>query len=435
MRPSSTNSSRNHHAPRRDRLWRATAIARGLTAVLALAALSGCAADDSLASHAMPIDRVLASDSRFAGVVGRAAEHRLQVLLSWVRGSPELGARQPTLERSGYRVDAEYFYPASTVKLLASIGALEALGAMPDPAPAIDTPLRFLPIFPDQTIEDRDETNLAGGTITLAHEMRKIFLVSDNVAFNRLYDFVGQRELNELMWRAGLKDVRLSHRLSEGRTLEQNRRTRSIECLVPDAPPVVVPARTSPPELDLRLSNIPGLDIGEAYLAGDAKVEKPMNFSERSRITLVDLQNALVMLARPDIDLGPDHPGFALSWSHRRWLLNLMGEFPGDSINPVYDRKEFADDYVKFLLPGLLRVAPRNDWIIRNKVGQAYGFTIENAYVEHRPSGRACFVTATIYTNSDGVLNDNIYEYDQVAFPFMSDLGEMVGRGLATDTR
>ena len=33
---------------------------------------------------------------------------------------------------------------------------------------------------------------------------------------------------------------------------------------------------------------------------------------------------------------------------------------------------------------------------------------------------------AVLYTNADGVLNDDAYEYEQVADPFMADLGQVV---------
>ena len=67
---------------------------------------------------------------------------------------------------------------------------------------------------------------------------------------------------------------------------------------------------------------------------------------------------------------------------------------------------------------------------IYNKIGQAYGFTTENAYVVDTATDRSFFLAATIYTNDDGVLNDDQYEYATVAEPFMADLGEAVVRYL-----
>jgi hypothetical protein len=64
------------------------------------------------------------------------------------------------------------------------------------------------------------------------------------------------------------------------------------------------------------------------------------------------------------------------------------------------------------------------------KSGRAYGFHLENAYVENRDTGRAFFVTATVYANPDGVLNDDDYAYDQLSRPLLASLGSALAREL-----
>ena len=53
------------------------------------------------------------------------------------------------------------------------------------------------------TYEEADESNLEGGRITVRHEIRKLFLVSDNRAFNRLYELVGRDRLAASLERSG----------------------------------------------------------------------------------------------------------------------------------------------------------------------------------------------------------------------------------------
>ena len=173
---------------------------------------------------------------------------------------------------------------------------------------------------------------------------------------------------------------------------------------------------------------LPGLAVGSAYLAVGERVEEPLDFTAKNRIALDDLQRGLCMVVRPDIDC--QGAGFALGTADRALLYSAMVLFPGQSENPVYDPEHYPDDYVKFLLSGLARVVPGSRLFILNKVGQAYGFTTENAYVEDPETGRSFFLAATIYTNANGVLNDDNYEYDEVALPFMADLGEATARYL-----
>ena len=70
------------------------------------------------------------------------------------------------------------------------------------------------------------------------------------------------------------------------------------------------------------------------------------------------------------------------------------------------------------------RRACRRRPTVYDKSGQAYGFTTENACVVDPTGGRSFFLAATLYTNADGVLNDDAYDYATVALPFFAELGE-----------
>jgi hypothetical protein len=293
------------------------------------------------------------------------------------------------------------------------------------PDVGIDTPLRFEPLFEDQKIEEADPSNVGKKTITVGHEIRKLFLVSDNDSFNRLYDLVGHKELNQSMWAAGLSSVRIRHRLSVSRSPSDNLRTRRVEFLLGDSTSIDVPERTSDLALDLNTEG--GVDVGEGYFQGGSLKHSPMSFADKNRISLVDLQDLHVMILRPDVRL-PEKKGLDLGDSDREFLKKAMSEYAAESTNPVYDEATHPDDYVKFLLHGLMRVAPKQDLVIYDKVGLAYGFTVENAYVVNKRTGKSFFLTATLYTNDDGILNDDQYGYDAIAFPFWRDLGEVIAR-------
>jgi hypothetical protein len=107
-----------------------------------------------------------------------------------------------------------------------------------------------------------------------------------------------------------------------------------------------------------------------------------------------------------------------------------MTQFPAESANPLYPAADHPDEHVKFVLPGVRRVVPAEQARVLDKTGQAYGFTTENAWVVDRGTGRSFFLAATLYSNEDGVLNDDLYEYAEVAEPFLADLGEAVARHL-----
>jgi hypothetical protein len=334
------------------------------------------------------------------------------------------------LQRHGYRVDAEYFYPASSIKLCAAVAALQVAEKLqpkslcPD---LIDVPMEISPLFEGDKPQLTEPSNLDGGKITIAHEIRKLAIVSDNPAFNRFYDLVGHEALNRAMHDAGLRSTVINHRLSEPRTIPNMLASAEVSFLIPNNEPIRVPARVS----NLSLKNTSkNLLVGNGYLKDKEIVRTPMDFSARNGISLVDLQNLMVKVARPDIQLGT--PGLKLSDAHRTRLLQAMHEYPRESKNPVYTDKSFTDDYTKFLLPGIRRIFPSTTpgerIEIAGKIGRAYGFSVENCYVRNPANGRSVFVTAVIYTNEDCILNDDKYEYATVADPFFADLGELVAR-------
>lgn len=372
-----------------------------------------------------PLERILRADARFAELLADPARYRLQVVLGLVEDD---AAGRPRLVQHAYRAGAEYFYPASAVKLCGAVAALEELARIRQATGlAVDemTPLVFHPLFAGEELESADPSNLDGGRITVRHEVRKVFLVSDNAAFNHLYELVGPAEIHRSMHRAGLASARIVHRLAERRTPQENLRLPRIE-LLGDGFRHLIPERTDRlPEDD---GLIPGLDVGEAFMEGGEIVRRPMDFRAKNRMSLVDLQRALAMVVRPEVDAGG--PGFELGERQRALLVEAMGQLPRESDNPVYDPEEYPDAWVKYLLPGVRRVLSPERIRVYDKVGLAYGFMIDNAYVVDVETGRAFFLAATIYANSNGVLNDDEYDYETVAKPFLADLGEAVARAI-----
>jgi cell division protein FtsI/penicillin-binding protein 2 len=151
--------------------------------------------------------------ARLSKVLAEASDLRAQVLIG------ELVERdgKPVLVQHSWRADAQYFYPASTVKLLAAVAALERMRELQrGPAPKLDadTPLAFWPPRRGGAIVAQDSDNVTDGKLTLRHLVREALVVSDNESFNRLYEFTGHDRLNKLMWDAGLESVRITHRLN-----------------------------------------------------------------------------------------------------------------------------------------------------------------------------------------------------------------------------
>ncbi len=372
---------------------------------------------------------ILRSHPSLAKILANAEEYRVQVLLGLMKAGP--GGR-PSIEHHGYRVDAEYFYPASTVKLCSAVAALQVTKELSEiSGRAVDerTPLRIHPCFADQPMDDRDEANVGRdnpGAITVLHQLRKLAIVSDNPAHNRLFALVGHREINEHMWALGLPSVRINHRLSEPRPRLDNLRTPQVDFLPTGHTPVTIPARTS----DLWIDNagLPGLLIGRAHMQGDVRIDAPMDFIEKNRFSLADQQRLLAMIVHPG-HFG--YPDLNFDPLPRVLLESSITMLPRECPNPHYSEADYPDHYAKFFLPGLARVAPAADLRITNKIGRAYGFSIDNAYIADTTHQRKPFyLSATIYANTSGLIGADTYDDTTIADPFFADLAEAVARAL-----
>jgi hypothetical protein len=197
---------------------------RSAVAAVAMAAVVAMAGARAVGggSGPDPLATILAAHPEwFSGVLAKTGEHRVQILYTQI----DRDARnRPRFRSFSHGLTDAYFYPASTVKLPAAVLALEKLDDLAIPGLTRDTPLRIEAGTPAQTAVERDPSK-ADGLPTIAHYVKKVFLVSDNDAFNRLYEFLGQREINERLWRRGFEDARILRRLEAGMDPEENRVT------------------------------------------------------------------------------------------------------------------------------------------------------------------------------------------------------------------
>ena len=68
---------------------------------------------------------------------------------------------------------------------------------------------------------------------------------------------------------------------------------------------------------------------------------------------------------------------------------------------------------------------PENIRIFK-KEGDAYGHMIDVAYIVDYKNKIEFFLSAIIYCNSDGILNDDKYDYENIGQPFMKNLGRVL---------
>lgn len=361
-------------------------------------------------------ERMETRPDAFESVLRKARELRVQIIYTKIDRDAK---NFPHFTTYTYREDPQqYFYPASTVKFPVAMLALEKIHDLKVPGLDARAAMYSESTFPGQQPVTTD-TTAEGGVPSVAHYIRKIFVVSDNDAFNRLYAFVGQGEIDRRLIGKGYH-ARIRHRLESNLTPEQNRTTEAMRFMRHDTLLYRQPQSTSKP-----LPAGPQTLLGKGYFSGGKLVRKPMDFSAKNFLSLRDNHEMLKAIIFPQAV--PEKQRFQVSSEDRKFVLQCMSQLPRETLYPAYYRDTtLTDAWVKYFVFGDKKDSIPSAVRIFNKVGLAYGFVIDNAYIVDLEKGIEFMLSAVIYVNRDGILNDNKYEYDEVAFPFFANLGRLI---------
>ena len=321
----------------------------------------------------------------------------------------------PEFTEHHWQVDRNrYFYPASTVKLPVALFALEKLATLKSLGVDRDTIMLTDSAREWQTVRHEDKTAISGKP-SIAHDLRKIFLVSENDAYNRLFEFVGAQQIQKRFETLKLTQSHVFHRLSVAREPDHSRYGNPIRFVHADGH--LIHAQPESVADSLYQSSLPILR-GRGYMEGGVLVEQPKDFSALNIFPLANQHLLLRELFFPSTE------GLRLSPEDRTFIQTLMGQYPRECIETAdASLREKPDVYVK----NFLRWAPmpiRESLRCYNKSGQAYGYMIDNAYIIDREKAVSFFLAAVIHVNANQIYNDDVYEYETIGEPFMAALGK-----------
>lgn len=369
-------------------------------------------ADANLLQTLMQTNPVL-----FKPILDNQDSLRVQIIYTQINRDKK---NRPSFKEYSFNLNKNnYFYPASTVKMPIAFLALEKLNEL-----KIAGLTKTSTMITDSGFTDQDhvynQPNAVDGIPTIENYIKQIFLVSDNDAFNRLYEFLGSEYIQRKLSEKGYPDAIIRHRLQLNRTPEQNSVTNPIQFydstgkLLYSQP--MQKSKTIFPELDVF--------IGKGYLSGGKLVNAPYPFVTKNRVYLQDLHHILQSVMFPA--QSPKKSRFNFSKADYTFLYKWMSSFPKQSEYPHYDTASYWDAYCKFLLYGSAKGNKSPRIKIFNKVGDAYGFLIDVAYIVDLDNNIEFMLSAAISCNTDGIFNDDNYDYDRIGFPFMKNIGEAV---------
>jgi hypothetical protein len=363
-----------------------------------------------------PFDKVFNTikDSTTKSVLANPETFRYQIIYTQINRDKN---GIPHFTNYKLQVDPnKYFNPASMVKMPLAFLSLEKLYELNKPAVNKYTTILYDSSYPRQVAMYADSSS-NNKRPSIAHFIKRAFLISENDPYNRMYQFVGQRDINRKLHQKGYHSTRITRQFM-GYTEDQNRHTNGI--IFVDDQNKILYEQTPKYNTDSFAFGAPVL-IGNAHWnSKDELIQGPFDFTKHNNVSLEDFQQMLQAVVFPSSVSTKKR--FNISEEDRQFLLQFLSQYPSETNYPKYDSEHFYDSYVKFFFQDSTHSMPRN---IRefNKVGWAYGFLTDVSYVLDTVNNVDYMLSATLYVNSDGVVNDSKYDEATVGFPFLKQIG------------
>ena len=344
-------------------------------------------------------------------IIKEKEDYEIQILLTKI---DQYNSKVDFQEYKYQLDDNKYFYPASTIKLPIVVLALKKINELRSKGSEITLKSKITLNYKD----DYSELVIRDSITSFQNLIADVFLVSDNSASNILIDFIGYNYFNDEMENAGFDKTYLNHKFNPdpyvNSTWQISDLDNNIISSINDNQKII--------KADEKTN---GLEKGERrYFKGEI-LDESLNFSEKNRSSITDMHNLIKYIFYPEIfdstntfNLNVEDYDFLRYWMSRFTYEDIGEKFIGD--------ENFFETYNKFFIHGDEQSVSNDQIRVYNKIGQAYGTSIDNGLIKNYQDNVEFILTATIYTNKNKVINDNLYEYDDLAVPFLAKLSRAI---------
>lgn len=278
-------------------------------------------------------------DSTFQRVIQQPDTFRLQIIYTQInrdkRNTPHF-----THFYFNYQPDL-YFNPASVVKFPLAVLSLEKLNALKQYG--ID---KYTHMMYDSSENWQSnfhvDTTVASGKPTIAHLIKRALLISENDPYNRMYQFVGQQQINKALQSRGFKDMQIIRQFL-GLSQQQNRYTNRVRFLDNNGKLLY----EQPPAYNLESFQLKQTLLGRAhYNRNDSLIYAPFDFTAHNRMSLQSLQQFMQTIMFPSSVSKKQR--FNLTADDYQFIYRYLSQYPSETPQPKYDTAKFYDSYVKF---------------------------------------------------------------------------------------
>ena len=362
-------------------------------------------------------ERLFGLDSLVDHVLSNRERYRLQFMVTDIIENDSVFVIGETHD---YSVPRWYFYPASVVKLPIALMSLEKLKELNFSTQAS---LRFDRDFECGNMKFVEESRKS--SLSFQKMIRELLIVSNNDYYNSLYHFLTPKRINNEFFQKGFAQTNI-YRDFSGCEMPLNLKTHGFVLSESSTGKCYI-QRESHLELEefaskYRYDSIKLLGSRKEYRR--EIVNGPFDFNYNLEYSVRDIHSTSMRLFFPQFFDREDC--WDIREEDRKLLIESMMSVPKDLKQAKYtDKKEYPDNFYKYLVHGDKN--QKYDSVISySKLGLSYGFVTETAYIHNPTTNRHYVTTINLYVNSNDIINDGKYEYDELARPFFARLGQLI---------
>ena len=321
---------------------------------------------------------------------------------------------KPVFKTYRFHADEYFFYAASWMKLPLAVFTLEQLEQLHLSKDDILTISPQRGYAPEEWAEAKQIR-----PCSFAQIITEAMVVSNNAAYNLMYDFLGADLINRRFHELGYQKAVVCNRFSGCDSLGH--------CVC--NPLNVTDARTGKILHTQQLCYLKNTYrstystpfFGAFHWENGFLMPGPKNFTQRNYIPLSEMHRFITELFFPNAT----HSKMKLSAENYAFIKKAMRMLPRNCPRPKYSEAAYPDAYMKPMIIGGTKNRLPNSIKIYNKVGQYFGWTCDNAYVIDTSAKVEFILSVVIYTNSKQAVADDPQGYAQIAIPFISNLGKV----------
>lgn len=359
--------------------------------------------------------------SLFKKVISEADTYKLQIIYTQINRDEN---NKPIYHTYRFRVDSSnYFYPASLVKLPLSALALEKISSLKINGVEKFTKIAYDSAHTCQT-SLTNYKNSPEGYPSIGDFIRRMLLVSDNVAYSRVFEYCGPDYLHKRLSEMGFNRVRITHRFDPGCDTVENRYTNPIKFY--DEKGTLLYKQEMQYLTETLKNPLGKVSVGKANIINEKLINNGRDFTNSNYLPLNDLHQMIQALIFPE-SVSDAHK-FKLSEEDLAFIRKYMRMYPRQSAYEEFKAGSgYFDAYKKYLFYGRNpEIEGNQNMRIYNVVGMSYGFLADCAYFADTKNNVDFFISAVIYTNKSEVINSGNYEYKTIGLPFLKELGELI---------